>query len=474
MADEDRCEFCKTEGEKSDWIQCDVCKQWTHYECVGLKEADVNNIVAYHCPNCEEENGPSELRRTSRRKRHAIDYIALNKGDLVAAKDRHVYCSLFHTRHFDTSKIKDIRGEDLTREWAENTGIVEPVVIRKCDYSSLNMHVPEDLTVRKVAELVGEGTPLEVMDVPSQNTSEGWTLGKWRDYFETDQPKRDRVRNVISLEFSDTPLADAVTRPKFVRDMDLVARVWPKELMDKKDYPKVSLYCLMSVQDSYTDFHIDFGGSSVFYHVCQGSKTFLFIPPTDTNLQRYEKWCQSPEQSSTFFGDLTKECYRVDLVKGDSLIIPSGWIHAVHTPTDSLVIGGNFLTPINIPTQIRLTEIEQRTKVPKKFQFPHFTRVLWYAAIYYTQNPVNISAFELNGLPYILHYLQDWLQTDRQKSKDQLPPQIRDKPAQFLHSFETLIDNLSSANKRKPDETDDAPEQKKLKPDRETAPQAES
>lgn len=30
-------------------------------------------------------------------------------------------------------------------------------------------------------------------------------------------------------------------------------------------YPKVQLYCLMSVQGSYTDFHIDFGGSSVWY-----------------------------------------------------------------------------------------------------------------------------------------------------------------------------------------------------------------
>ncbi|KAA8904517.1 hypothetical protein TRICI_005462 [Trichomonascus ciferrii] len=474
MADEDKCELCRAEGAQTDWIQCDICKKWFHYECVGLKEADVSNIVAYHCPNCEEESGPSELRRTSRRKRHAIDYTALDKGDLVAAKDRHVYCSLFYTRHFDTSRIKDIRGEDLTREWAEDTGIIEPVVVRKGDYSSLNMHVPEDLTVRKVAELVGEDTPLEVMDVPSQNTSEGWTLGKWRDYFETDQPKRDRVRNVISLEFSDTRLADVVTRPKFVRDMDLVARVWPRELMDKKDYPKVSLYCLMSVQDSYTDFHIDFGGSSVFYHVCQGSKTFLFIPPTDTNLQKYEKWCQSPEQSSTFFGDLTRECYRVDLVKGDSLIIPSGWIHAVHTPTDSLVIGGNFLTPINIPTQIRLTEIEKRTKVPKKFQFPHFTRVLWYAAIYYTQNPTNISAFELNGLPYILHYLQNSLQVDKRKSKDQLPPQIRDKPSQFLHTFKTLIDDLSSTNKRKPDETNDIPEPKKLKPEPELENKLES
>ena len=28
---------------------------------------------------------------------------------------------------------------------------------------------------------------------------------------------------------------------------------------------------------------------------------------------------------------------------GDTLVIPSGWIHAVYTPADSMVFGGNFL-----------------------------------------------------------------------------------------------------------------------------------
>ena len=31
--------------------------------------------------------------------------------------------------------------------------------------------------------------------------------------------------------------------------------------------PVVSKYCLMSVKDCYTDFHVDFGGTSVWYHI---------------------------------------------------------------------------------------------------------------------------------------------------------------------------------------------------------------
>ena len=41
----------------------------------------------------------------------------------------------------------------------------------------------------------------------------------------------------------------------------------------------------------------------------------------------------------------------------------TGWIHAVYTPDDSLVFGGNFIHSYNIPGQIKISEIEDNTKV---------------------------------------------------------------------------------------------------------------
>ncbi len=35
---------------------------------------------------------------------------------------------------------------------------------------------------------------------------------------------------------------------------------------------QVQYYCLMSQGGSYTDFHIDFGGTSVWYHILRGKK----------------------------------------------------------------------------------------------------------------------------------------------------------------------------------------------------------
>jgi F-box/leucine-rich repeat protein 10/11 len=44
-------------------------------------------------------------------------------------------------------------------------------------------------------------------------------------------------------------------------------------------------------------------------------------------------------------------------------MIPTGWIHAVYTPQDSLVFGGNFLHRFNVHGQIEIMLLEKRLKV---------------------------------------------------------------------------------------------------------------
>ena len=64
-------------------------------------------------------------------------------------------------------------------------------------------------------------------------------------------------------------LSDMVTPPIIVQQLSWVSNLWPDKLPDDCVYtrPEVQKYCLMGVKDSFTDFHIDFGGTSVWYHV---------------------------------------------------------------------------------------------------------------------------------------------------------------------------------------------------------------
>ncbi|EQB77362.1 lysine-specific demethylase 2B [Camelus ferus] len=255
-----------------------------------------------------------------------------------------------------------------------------------------------DFTVRDVKLLVGSRRLVDVMDVNTQKGTE-MSMSQFVRYYETPEAQRDKLYNVISLEFSHTKLEHLVKRPTVVDLVDWVDNMWPQHLKEKQTeatnaiaemkYPKVKKYCLMSVKGCFTDFHIDFGGTSVWYHVFRGGKLapppparprpiFWLIPPTLHNLALYEEWVLSGKQSDIFLGDRVERCQRIELKQGYTFFIPSGWIHAVYTPVDSLVFGGNILHSFNVPMQLRIYEIEDRTRVQPKFRYPFYYEMCWY------------------------------------------------------------------------------------------------
>ena len=81
----------------------------------------------------------------------------------------------------------------------------------------------------------------------SQLTSPNWTLGKWAEYYHSPATERDKMRNVISLEVSGTPLGAKILPPRLVREIDWVERFWPHHKRIPSQYSKVQLYYLMSV-----------------------------------------------------------------------------------------------------------------------------------------------------------------------------------------------------------------------------------
>ena len=440
-----------TDNNSTSWISCDACKAWFHFACAGFKnERDVRSVDKFRCKKCKPIHGATTYVRKSSRAHSAIDYASLHQGAIKTSDERpeHHYIKPIKdgTITFLPENFARMRPEMVTAEYFEKgTGMKEPVVIPAClnpqqrnctasstrdapsnldetqsnysldhdlenewmysndevenvpDYGqdALDMVIPQGLTVRQVAELYGPEEKVEVIDVKSQNgENKKWNMRRWADYYEN--PNNKVVRNVISLEVSQSRLGRLIKRPKIVRDLDLQDSVWPPDLLAKGEYPRVQFYCLMSVADCFTDFHIDFGGSSVFYHILKGKKTFLFIPPKEKNLKKYEEWCMSPAQNWTFLGDQTKECYRVDLHEGDTMLIPAGWIHAVWTPEDSLVIGGNFLTRMNFGMQLRVSQVEKATGVARKFRYPHFQRLHWYTALrYLEEDPLPNSVKDL-------------------------------------------------------------------------------
>ncbi|XP_071513076.1 lysine-specific demethylase 2A-like isoform X3 [Panulirus ornatus] len=285
---------------------------------------------------------------------------------------------------FNSCFVKDMTGVEFNLGYVQENGFNWPLLFR--DKSQLGIVIPNsDFSINDVRLCVGSRRMLDVMDVNTQKNVE-MTMKDWQRYFESKD--KDKLLNVISLEFSHTKLESLIQAPTVVRQIDWVERVWPRHLKEAQTeatnvledmmYPKVQKYCLMSVRGCYTDFHIDFGGTSVWYHILRGKKIFWLIPPTERNLQLYEQWVLSGKQSDIFFGDTVDKCARVELHQGNTFFIPTGWIHAVYTPEDSLVFGGNFLHSFGIEKQLRVAQVEDATHVPSKFRYPFFTEMLWY------------------------------------------------------------------------------------------------
>ncbi|KAJ9119019.1 hypothetical protein QFC22_003508 [Naganishia vaughanmartiniae] len=263
---------------------------------------------------------------------------------------------------------------------------------------------------------------------------------------DTGGPTVTKVYNVISLECTGTDLAKLVRPPRLVREIDWVDNCWPdikkkrkqsqvlaggqdprgasvpdkddpingtsnaaagttlsegapvleaaandtvagKRKLDGEGWPKVKLYCLMGKAGSWTDWHVDFAASCVYYTIISGCKVFYFIKPTPANLAAYARWSSDEEtQQKEWLGDLVEgPVEKVTLKPGDTMIIPTGYIHAVYTPEDTIVLGGNFLHSYNIETQLRLREIEVETKVPQRMRFPYFDRLCWYVAYHWVR-----------------------------------------------------------------------------------------
>ena len=81
--------------------------------------------------------------------------------------------------------------------------------------------------------MCGPDTTVPVLDAASQEVQNDWTLREWAAYFAGKTAKDHKVLNVLSLEATGTRLGDAISAPKFVRDLDWIPR------HPRRDRPKV-------------------------------------------------------------------------------------------------------------------------------------------------------------------------------------------------------------------------------------------
>ncbi|XP_038852642.1 lysine-specific demethylase 7B-like [Salvelinus namaycush] len=407
-------------------IECDLCNDWFHGSCVQVEEHHAVDIDVYHCPNCEPQHGPSLMKKRNNWHRH--DYTEQDDGTKPVQAGTSVFVKELQNRTFASGDeiLQWMPGEQVTQRHLESHGWLYPIAVSNMEGLGLRLPQPS-FSVKDVEQVVGGDKVIDVIDVARQADSK-MKLKEFIKYYY--KPHRPKVLNVISLEFSDTKMADQVVVPDVAQNMSWVENYWPDDSFFPK--PFVQKYCLMGVKNSYTDFHIDFGGTSVWYHVLWGEKIFYMIKPTQANLALYEAWSSSPNQSEVFFGDKVDKCYKCVVQQGTTLLIPTGWIHAVLTSQDCMAFGGNFLHNLNIDMQLRCYEMERRLKTPDLFKFPYFEAICWYVAKNLLETLKELredhcppQTYLVEGVKSLISPLKTWLKREVTEPTSEVPDHIR-------------------------------------------------
>ncbi|XP_044297251.1 lysine-specific demethylase 7A isoform X3 [Varanus komodoensis] len=429
-------------------IECDICKDWFHGSCVRVEEHHAVDIDVYHCPNCAVLHGPSLMKK--RRNWHRHDYTEFDDGSKPVQAGTRTFIKQLRARSFPSADeiILKMHGSQLTQRYLEKHGFDVPIMIPKLDGLGLRLP-PSTFSVLDVERYVGGDKVIDVIDVARQADSK-MKLHNYVKYFTNSE--RPKVLNVISLEFSDTKMSELVEVPEIARKLSWVENYWPDDSVFPK--PFVQKYCLMGVQDSYTDFHIDFGGTSVWYHVLWGEKIFYLIKPTNENLAIYESWSSSVTQSEVYFGDKVDKCYKCVVKQGHTLFVPTGWIHAVLTSQDCMAFGGNFLHNLNIGMQLRCYEMEKRLKTPDLFKFPFFEAICWFVAknLLETLKELREDGFQpqtflIQGVKALLSALKLWMKKDLvTEHAFEIPDNIR--PGQLIKELSKVIRSVEEENSK--------------------------
>ncbi|XP_013877150.1 lysine-specific demethylase phf2 isoform X2 [Austrofundulus limnaeus] len=433
-------------------IECDACKDWFHGSCVGVDEDDAPDIDIYHCPNCEKTHGKSTLKK----KKNWSKYDTGQSTDMRAVQNgSQVFIKELRSRTFPSADdiVVKLSGSQLTLDYLEENGFNEPILVHKKEGLGMSMPAPT-FYISDVENYVGPDDSVDVVDVTKQTDSQ-MKLKEFVDYYYS--TNRKKVLNVINLEFSDTRMSSIVESPQIVRRLSWVENYWPDDALLGK--PKVTKYCLICVKDSYTDFHIECGGASVWYHVLKGEKIFFLIKPTSANLSLYERWRSSSNHSEMFFADQVDKCYKCTLKQGQTLFVPSGWINAVLTPVDCLAFSGHFVHNLSVEMQMRAYEIEKRLKVKTLTPFPNFETACWYVGRHFLERFRSLHKANRQPAPYLIHgakiingAFRAW--TKKQallEHEDELPENM--KPSQLIKDLAKeirLSENATKAIKSEP------------------------
>lgn len=158
--------------------------------------------------------------------------------------------------------IRKMRGQQLTLKELVISGFDKPILIETKD--GLEIMTQANFSIDTLMQYYPIDYCIEVTEVTRQikvKLKLQFLLSQFA-IFPTDRQDVFQVKLDLS---QNSKLTDTFIPPRIVRKLSWVDQYWPNVPFK----PLLSKYCFLTMENAYTDFHIDMGGASAWYHILQ-------------------------------------------------------------------------------------------------------------------------------------------------------------------------------------------------------------
>lgn len=108
------------------------------------------------------------------------------------------------------------------------------------------------------------------------------------------------------------------------------------------------------------------------------------VPATELNLARYARWASTgPKEAGCFFASGCDKPVLLEVLAGQTAILPAAWPYALAASEDTLCCMGQFLHPYALGAFLTAWEVEELLREKQRVRFPLFKQVMWHAAWHY-------------------------------------------------------------------------------------------
>jgi len=160
----------------------------------------------------------------------------------------------------------------------------------------------------------------------------------------------------LSLRGWDTPLQDSMGASSPMKDLSLVSLLADLDL--RHELEALTTYVQPVNAGCLTEFHCDFAGTVVQAYLQTGIKLWFLFPWSPGSLERLAEW-QSGPRSMWFPAFLRQKVYCIKQEAGQTILLPSGWFHAIYTVEDAVTFASNYLVLEDLGKHCQIWEEDQ-------------------------------------------------------------------------------------------------------------------